>query len=80
MEPAYRGDDGRWQEAPPSTIEAISAALGIDEAAQVGPQGPPPVRVVRHDDDVSLPGPWELTLEDGTSMTVHGRLPPGVPC
>jgi 4-alpha-glucanotransferase len=80
VEPAYRGDDGRWHEAPSSTIEAIGDALGIGEASHAGPHGPPPVRVVRHDDEVSLPGPWELTLEDGTSMTAHGRLPPGVPC
>jgi 4-alpha-glucanotransferase len=80
VEPAYRGDDGRWHEAPRSTIEAIVAAFAADGAAHAGPHGPPPVRVVGHDDDVSLPGRWELTLEDGTSVTAEDRLPSGVPC
>ncbi len=78
VEPAYRGGDGRWHEAPRSTLEAIGDALGAS-ATRPGHDGPLPVRVVRDDDDVSLPGPWELTLEDGTSVSVRDRLPPGVP-
>ncbi len=79
VEPAYRGDDGRWHEAPPSTIEAIGAAFGAEGAGRAGPHRPPPVRVVGDDEDVSLPGQWELTLESGTSMMAEGRLPSGVP-
>jgi 4-alpha-glucanotransferase len=80
VEPAYRGDDGRWHEAPRSTIEAIAAVFRADRPPHAGPHGSPPVRVVRRDEDLSLPGRWELTLEDGTSLTAQGRLPSGVPC
>ena len=80
VEPAFRGDDGRWHEAPRSTIDAIAAAFGADGTRRAGPHGPPPVRVVRVDEEASLPGRWELTLEDGTSVTAEGRLPPEVPC
>jgi 4-alpha-glucanotransferase len=80
VEPAYRGDDGRWHEAPPSTIQAIGAAFGADGAVRAGRHDPSPVRVVGDGDDVSLPGPWELTLEDGTSVAAQGRLPSGLPC
>jgi len=76
VEPGYRGDDDRWHEAPRSTIKLIGAALGVGSGEGAGPHGQDLVRVVRRDDAVSLAGPWDLTLEDGTELTVEDRVPP----
>ncbi|HWC37761.1 MAG TPA: 4-alpha-glucanotransferase, partial [Acidimicrobiales bacterium] len=74
VEPAYRGDDGGWHRAPRSTIDAIGAALGADRPGSSGPGNAARVRVVRAGDATRLPGVWDLTLEDGTELTVEDRL------
>jgi 4-alpha-glucanotransferase len=71
VEPAYRGDDGRSHEAPPSTIEAIGAAMGVDRPGPSAPGHRVPVRVVEGGETTRLPGVWDVTLEDGAELTVE---------
>jgi 4-alpha-glucanotransferase len=79
IEPAYRGGDGRWHEAPRSTIHAIAASMGADRDDVDGPEAEPAVRVVRGGEQVSIPGSWDLTLEDGTAVVFEARLPSSLP-
>src|SRR5205823_6604798 len=66
----------RWHDAPRSTIEAIGTALGAGGGERGGPLRRFPVRVVRPGEALSLAGPWDLTLEDGTELAVEDRMPP----
>jgi 4-alpha-glucanotransferase len=79
VEPAYRGDDDRWHEAPRSTIEAIAASMGADRDDVAGPRAEPAVRVVRGGAPLSIPGSWDLTLEDGAVMAFDARLQSPLP-
>lgn len=67
----------QWTETPTDTRAALLAAMGVDEANPVPPQGDP-VRVVRTGDSPPW-DPGELRLEDGTKVPVAKRLPPDLP-
>jgi 4-alpha-glucanotransferase len=87
--PGYHDYSGQWHEAPPSTIEAILAAMRaersemargvvLDDPAGYGDDES--LWVVRPDDGRALPeGGWTLETEDGGSEAVDGHLPPGLP-
>ena len=88
MGPSERQDPARWgvevdyedaagvrRTSPPSTVDAILAALAADGAS------PPPgaVRFAGPGRSASVDGPSQLTLEDGTVLRVDDRLPPDLP-
>src|SRR5690606_28055507 len=57
---------------------AILQAMGARDPAD-RPPADAPVRVVVAGETIELPGPSELTLEDGTSLPIAGRLPKNLP-
>jgi 4-alpha-glucanotransferase len=69
---------GNWRKTGEATRIAILKAMGVD------PSNPlkslrDSVRVLRPGQTFSLPGPSELTLEDGTCLPIEGLLPPDLP-
>ncbi len=78
IDDGYEDVLGNWRKTEEATRVAILKAMGI------GPSDPPislrnPVRVLRPGQTFSLPGPAELTLEDGTRLPIDGRLPQDLP-
>lgn len=69
----YQDASGSSRKPPPRTIDAITAAMGIESDK---PPPPPPMWIVGAGDAVSLGGRWELVAEDGGSELVAGTLPP----
>jgi 4-alpha-glucanotransferase len=74
IEPGYHDHQGNWREAPPSTTEAIRAAMG-----EPGPQRHAPVLFARRGEGVGWRG--EVQLEDGGSFWLGDDdvLPPDFP-
>jgi 4-alpha-glucanotransferase len=75
VDPGYHDLWGNWHEAPPATLEAIAAALGVD-----GPAPPEsPVVVVGRGRRARFGAPGEVRLEDGSDLTFADELPPDIP-
>lgn len=68
---------GQWHDTPAETRRAILSAMGADQA-NPPTTSPPPVRVVHHGQATEWPC-GHLCLEDGTTLTIDGRLPPDLP-
>lgn len=74
----YEDALGTWRETPRETRHAIRAAMG-------GPDQPhgtfieAPTRIIRQGSPARIPGPAELTLEDGTTVRVNNTLPRDLP-
>lgn len=66
---------GIWHEAPASTLDAISAAMGAGK----DPPSPAPVLFVRSGEEAFLDGSGVVYFEEGGRLTVHDRLPPDLP-
>ncbi|MEW6152681.1 MAG: 4-alpha-glucanotransferase [Actinomycetota bacterium] len=69
----YHTVDGRWQEAPPATMEAIWAAMGAGPVSDGAPEGAPPPDgplFVHPGEKLALSAPSRLTLEDGAQIEV----------
>jgi len=77
IESGFEDALGQWQDTPEKVRRAIHSAMGVDP----GEPAPPdyPVRVIHPGDDVSIPLPADLTLEDGSAIRVDKRLPPDLP-
>ena len=77
IESGFEDALGQWQDTPEKVRRAIHSAMGAD------PKEPAPldypVRVIHPGDDVSVPLPADLTLEDGPAIRVHKKLPPDLP-
>jgi 4-alpha-glucanotransferase len=67
---------GRWHLAPPTTLAAIGAAVGRDDAGQ--PPGRP-VRAMRPGVGAPLVARTRLVLEDGSDLGEVEALPPDLP-
>ena len=67
---------GQWHPTSPQTHNAILAAMGGDGA--LPPRDDGSVRVVRPGETADV-GRGTLKLEDGTTLSVEGHLPPDVP-
>jgi 4-alpha-glucanotransferase len=78
IDTGYEDALGAWHETPPTTRGVLLASMGVDPAAQSAPPAAP-VQVVRPKHVTPLPGPAELTLEDGTVLQVEAALPPDLP-
>lgn len=78
IDSGYEDALGRWHDTPEKTRSALLAAMGADPAG-VGPPAQVPVLVVRPGQKTLLPGPGELSLEDGTVLRVEAALPPDLP-
>jgi 4-alpha-glucanotransferase len=65
---------GKWREAPPETIAAIEASMGM---SPLEPEEP--VLVVRCGQRQPLHRPAQITLEDGAVLSVDGALPADLP-
>src|SRR5688572_5600019 len=74
----YEDALGTWYETPPTTRLALLASMGVDPAPQSTPPAAP-IQVVQPKHVTPLPGPAELTLEDGTVLQVAVALPPDLP-
>ncbi len=67
----------QWHDTAPAIQRAVATAM---EAEGRPPrQGDSPVRVVRAGHPAGVGGPYELTLEDGTTLRGEGRLPSDLP-
>ena len=78
IDSGYEDALGRWHDTPEETRSALLAAMGVDPA-DGGPPAQVPVLVVRPGQNTLLPGPGELSLEDGTVLRVEAALPPDLP-
>jgi 4-alpha-glucanotransferase len=67
---------GGWHETPAATRQAIHAVMGAEGEA---PPAPPPMWFVAPGEQLSLKGPADLVLEDGTTLTIEDALPPDLP-
>jgi 4-alpha-glucanotransferase len=68
----YRDVTDAWRQAPPRTIEAITAAMGIE--SDKPPPGPA-VWIVPAGEAIALGGRWELQDDDtGDSQVVSGTV------
>jgi len=73
----YHRADGRWMDAPRSTVERVLAAMGASEG---GPgDGGAPLVVRRGGAPVRPGGRWVLATEDGGEVEGDGALPPDIP-
>lgn len=70
----FRAVDDTWR----PTGSAVRAQLEALLTAPT-PADELPLRFTRPDGRSPLPGSWDLTFEDGGSVRVDGRLPPGLP-
>jgi 4-alpha-glucanotransferase len=67
----------RWHDTSPATQRAVAAAM---EAEGPPPRpGDSPVKVVRGGHPAHVGGPYELILEDGSTLRGDGRLPADLP-
>ena len=72
----YWDANGRWQEPPQETVDAIVATMGATD----GPPPPgPPLWFVRAGHGEWLQSPADLVLEDGTTRRGVDALPPDLP-
>jgi 4-alpha-glucanotransferase len=78
IDKGYEDALGVWRQTPPTTRFAPLASMGVDPSEQSAPPAAP-VQVVRPKQVVSLGGPAELTLEDGTALQIEAVLPPALP-
>lgn len=72
ISPGYHDITGTWRDAPPRTIDAITASMGIESDK---PKPGPSMWIVRAGEEVTLGGRWELQSDDGGSELVSGTLP-----
>ena len=72
MADGYSDAAGSWHEPPPSTLDAVLAALG---AADERPSGESPVVAVRPGAVVAPDRPTEVVTEDGGMLTVGAGQP-----
>lgn len=70
--------DGSYCEPSPSTLEALHAALGANAHPDGPPPGPPTWFVAAGSEEPLL-GPVTLELDDGSSLSATGHLPPDLP-
>jgi len=80
----YHDTRGVKHETSRATRAALRAAMGVAPDATAPPPesadaGADPVRVWRPGDALTLDGPADLVLEDGSSRAVDGALPEGLP-
>ncbi|HUP68649.1 MAG TPA: 4-alpha-glucanotransferase [Acidimicrobiales bacterium] len=81
----YQDHRREWREAPPSTVEALMAAMGAGADGGDDAGGPPGtgedsrVRVVAAGQAAPLVGHWQLRTEDGAELSVEHELPPDLP-
>jgi 4-alpha-glucanotransferase len=68
---------GTWRDAPPSTLNAVVAAMRRDEDREA-PAPDAGVLVVRPGDRLPA-GQWRLTLEDGAEVDIDGTIPTELP-
>jgi 4-alpha-glucanotransferase len=75
IDSGYEDASRQWHDTPAETRSAILAAMGSDES-----HGPDAGRVLvlRRGELIDL-GAGELSLEDGTSVSIRGRPPADVP-
>jgi 4-alpha-glucanotransferase len=67
-----------WHLTSADTRDAVLAAMGVvDDQADV--PGADSVRLIRAGQQVAWPEPGELRLEDGTTLSIEGSLPPDLP-
>jgi 4-alpha-glucanotransferase len=78
IETGFEDALGVWRETAPATTRAIREIMGGGPDATAPPPGPG-VRVLRRGESMRLARPWELTLEDGTTLTVGTATPPDLP-
>jgi 4-alpha-glucanotransferase len=78
IDDGYEDAMGNWHETPMATRLAILTAMGADPTGAGGPEATP-VRVMRAGQAVSIEGPADLRLEDGTVVAVNTALPPDLP-
>jgi 4-alpha-glucanotransferase len=71
----YQDAFGKWREATDETCAAILAAMGQEPPEA----GDAPVWVLRRGEQKHLPGPAEITLEDGSALRVESELPQDLP-
>ncbi len=76
--PGYFDNYGTWRVTPASTRDALLSAMGLDGAAPQSAEVPA-VRVLRGAQELPLPAPAELRLEDGTSLRLRDSVPGDVP-
>lgn len=75
VDTGYHDVSGVWRQPPPSTIEAILAAMGADRDEP--PAGP--VVIVAPGREPRAVGYQRLDLEDGSSVDIDGTLPGDLP-
>ncbi len=80
IDSTYRDNAGHWHGAPPTTVDALLAAMGAeDRPAPQGTGHDDPVWVLDVGQAPALEGRWLLRTEDGADLTVEGSLPPDLP-
>ncbi len=76
IDDGYVDASGDWHDAHPETVVALHDAMRTADHAESDSE---PVRLVRRGEPAALTGPAELTLEDGTELSVAGTLPSDLP-
>ncbi len=80
IDPGYQDSNGQPRRAPSSTVDAILAAMGVeDRPAPPGAGGDDPVWVVGEGQARTIEGRWRLRTEDGADLALEGALPPDLP-
>lgn len=78
IDSGYEDASHRWHDTPPETRAAILAAMGVTDANAIPPAGDA-VRVIRAGQAVAWQRRGQVTLEDGTRLSVTSALPPDLP-
>ena len=78
IEPHYIDAFGKRHEAPRRSLDAIRRAMGGRDPGAAGRRGEAPVVIVSEGQRAQV-GPAELTLEEGTTVTIDRVLPADVP-
>ena len=74
----YEDAMGEWHDTPQETIDALLRAMGAEPDALIPPVNHT-VMVVRAGEQLEIPRAAIVTLEDGQSISVTGRLPADLP-
>jgi 4-alpha-glucanotransferase len=74
----YEDTSRAWCETPPETRAALLQAMGLDPSQPQLPPAPP-VHILWPDQELRVPAPAELILEDGTTIQVRSATPPDLP-
>ena len=76
----YKDTNGEERRTPPSSEDAILAAMGAEDRPAPPGVGPDdPVWVVGAGEARALDGRWKLRTEDGADLDLEGALPPDLP-